>query len=151
FYIGHISQRWYTNLTVDSTLANKSTIVSILNEDYSTLENNEQIKFSHLERFRIMKKALTLAISIGRVEEFYEMHSSLVNEMENEIAKNKHQTIEQGDDLSKFAHTISNPIGIKMKRRKSKREKAFNNITNIKDQRKKKKRSADSDNEDLII
>ncbi|CAG8737340.1 18535_t:CDS:1, partial [Racocetra fulgida] len=34
FHIGLISQYWYTNLIVDSILANESTIVSILNEDY---------------------------------------------------------------------------------------------------------------------
>ncbi|CAG8453906.1 16036_t:CDS:2 [Cetraspora pellucida] len=47
-------------------------------------------KDNHLEKgFGIMKKALNLAISTGRSEELYEMHSRLVNKMENEIAKNK--------------------------------------------------------------
>ncbi|CAG8595724.1 5353_t:CDS:2, partial [Scutellospora calospora] len=39
--------------------------------------------------FRIMKKALNLAISTGRAEELYEMHSRLVSEMENEIEINE--------------------------------------------------------------
>ncbi|RIB20942.1 hypothetical protein C2G38_2034806 [Gigaspora rosea] len=45
--------------------------------------------------FGIMKKALNLAISTGRAEELYEMHSRLVNEMEIEIARNEGRTIEQ--------------------------------------------------------
>ncbi|CAG8665182.1 11571_t:CDS:2, partial [Gigaspora rosea] len=111
FHIGLISQRWHTNLIATCF--------------YTRSVHEFMLKQQWRKGFGIMKKALNLAISTGRAEELYEMHSRLVNEMEIEIARNEGRTIEQGDDLNEFAHTIS--------------------------QRKRRKRSEDSNNEDLIV
>jgi hypothetical protein len=54
-------------------------------------------------------------IATGRIEELYEIHEKLAKEMEIEVA----QAV-QGNDITEFAHTISNPISIRTKGRKPK-------------------------------
>ncbi|CAB4426215.1 unnamed protein product [Rhizophagus irregularis] len=65
--------------------------------------------------FGIMKKVLNLAITTGRVEELYEIHEKFSKELESEMA----QTV-QGNDVTEFAHTISNPLSIRTKGQKPK-------------------------------
>ncbi|HXF28834.1 MAG TPA: hypothetical protein VN457_03210 [Chlamydiales bacterium] len=43
------------------------------------------------------------------------------------------------NDINKFACTISNPVAVKTKSRKSKRKKSFNDMANMTNKSKKKK------------
>ncbi|RIB19145.1 hypothetical protein C2G38_2182609 [Gigaspora rosea] len=126
FHIGLVPQRWYID-TIENLTFNKPTIATVLNGNLSTLEFNNQIEFSHLE-------TLNLAVSTGQAEELYKIHSKLIKEMEDEIARKTRKNLDQDNDLTeftKFARTVSNPIGIKPKEQKSKRKKAFNNVMNM--------------------
>jgi hypothetical protein len=62
-----------------------------------------------------MKKTLNLAIETGRIEELNEIHEKLAREMESDMAQ-----IVQGNDITEFSCTISNPVSVKTKGRKSK-------------------------------
>src|SRR5205085_3411469 len=143
FHIGLVPWRWYTDLSVmeeDSSLRSEPTISAISNQEFGTVEHATEVDFSHLENIRgnyvftkevreemsqkqqwrrgfgIMKKTLNLAIATGRMEELYEVHSRLAKEMEAEIAGQ----VKNGDNITEFASTISNPIGIKTKGQKPK-------------------------------
>ena len=139
FHIALISQRWYTDALImegNSTHLNEPVISAISND---TVEYIMEMDFSHLESIRgcyvftkevreemtqkqqwgkgfgIMKKILNLAIATGRAEELYEIHENLGKEMEGELAQ-----IVQGNDVTEFARTISNPHSIRTKGRKPK-------------------------------
>lgn len=62
-----------------------------------------------------MKKILNLAIETGRIAEFYKFHENLAKKLESEIVQ-----IIQGDHITEFAQTISNPNRIITKGQKSK-------------------------------
>ena len=56
-----------------------------------------------------------MAIETGRIEELYEIHERLAKEMESEMTQ-----IVQGNNITEFAGTISNPINVRTKGRKPK-------------------------------
>ncbi|CAB5383719.1 unnamed protein product [Rhizophagus irregularis] len=89
----------------------------IVSSEYFTKEHHEEMtqKQQWGKGFGIMKKVLNLAITTGRVEELYEIHEKFSKELESEMA----QTV-QGNDVTEFAHTISNPLSIRTKGRKPK-------------------------------
>jgi hypothetical protein len=163
FYIALISQHWYTDALImkgNSAHLNEPVISTVSNEEFSTVEYIMEVDFSHLENIRgcyiftkevreemtqkqqwgkgfgIMKKILNLAIATGRVEELYEIHEKLGKEMEGKLAQ-----IVQKNDVTEFAHTISNPHSIRTKGRKPK------NVNGIYKGKKRQIRSDKNDKE----
>lgn len=163
FHIGLVPQRWYTDsavMEVDSTLSNVPAISVLSDDGFGTVEYAVQLDFSHLESIRgrhvftkeicqemtkkqqygrgfgIMKKTLNLAIVTGRIDELCEIHEKLAKEMESEVAQ-----IVQGDNITEFAHTISNPISIRTKGRKPK------NLSNDANRKGKKRQIIVGDDE----
>jgi hypothetical protein len=142
FNIRLVPQRWYTDsiMEEDPCFQDEKTISAISGQEFGTVEHDIEVNFSHLETIRgnyvftkevreemtqkqqygkgfgIMKKTLNLAIATGRTEELYELHMKLAKEMESEIVGQ----VKNGDNITEFASTISNPIGIKKKGRKPK-------------------------------
>ncbi|CAG8554896.1 9038_t:CDS:2 [Gigaspora rosea] len=109
FHIGFVSQCWHNNIMTNSILASEPT--SIRRKHVFTEEISQEftLKQQWSKGFEIIKKVLDLG-KISKSRNFLE------GEMENEIAQNKGQIIEQDDDdLAKFASTISNLIGIRPK------------------------------------
>jgi hypothetical protein len=70
----------------------------------------------------MMKKTLDLALATGRADELYEMHERLAKGMELELTTREGRAIEADDNITKFASTISNPVAVKTKGRKSKKK-----------------------------
>jgi hypothetical protein len=166
FHIALVSQRWYTETsmtTVSSTLKNEPAIAAVSNKEVGMFEYDMEVtNFTFLENLRgqhiftkeicqemtrrqqwgkgfgIMKKTLDLAITTGRSEELYNLHLKLAKEMETAIAAKNGQAVEQ-DDSIEFACTISNPVHVRTKGRKSKRAKSFNDETNRNHKGKKRK------------
>ncbi|CAG8773558.1 11102_t:CDS:1, partial [Gigaspora rosea] len=69
-------------------------------------------------RFGLMKKALDLAVSTSQAKEFYKIYLKLIEEIKNEIARKTKKNLGQDNDLTEFtefAHTINNPISIRLK------------------------------------
>src|SRR5438876_1435985 len=178
FHIGLVPRRWFTDASVmeaDSTLSCIPAISVASDNEFGAVEHIVEVNLSHLEGIRghhvftkevyqemtrkqqwgkgfgMMKKTLNLAIETGRVEELYEIHERLAKELESEMTQ-----IVQGNNLTKFACTISNPINIRTKGRKPK------NLSNIyanrkgkkrqitSDQRNKENNSGDEDHEELL-
>jgi hypothetical protein len=165
FHIALVSQRWYTETsmtTVNSTLKNEPAIAAVSNNEVGMFEYDMEVtNFTFLENLRgqhiftkeicqemtrrqqwgkgfgIMKKTLDLAITAGRSEELYNLHLKLAKEMETAIAAKNGQAVEQ-DNSIEFACTISNPVHVRTKGRKSKRAKGFNDETNRNKGKKRK-------------
>ncbi|CAG8585521.1 8008_t:CDS:1, partial [Scutellospora calospora] len=74
---------------------------------------------------------------MNRTEEIYKIHKNFTKEIELELIKKNNKT--EYNDLEEFACTISNPISVRTKGRKSKRIKDFNDNTNISKGKNKKK------------
>ncbi|PKY53695.1 hypothetical protein RhiirA4_472057 [Rhizophagus irregularis] len=88
----------------------------IFSEDmFDTTPRRNDTEATMGKGFGIMKKVLNLAITTGRVEELYEIYEKFSKELESEMA----QTV-QGNDVTEFAHTISNPLSIRTKGQKPK-------------------------------
>ncbi|CAG8696829.1 4267_t:CDS:10, partial [Funneliformis caledonium] len=83
-----------TQLIADSTLSNISAISLLSNNGFGTVEHAVELDFSYLESIR---------------------GCHLIKEMESEVTQ-----IVQGNETTKFACTISNPISIRKKGRKPK-------------------------------
>ncbi|CAG8680211.1 4565_t:CDS:2 [Cetraspora pellucida] len=138
----------------------------------SPTEPSAQIDFSHLESIRrchiftdevqhkltrkqqwgkgfgLMKKTLDLAIATGRAEELYELYLNLFKKMEIEIATKEGQLVEQNDDKNNFISTISNSVNVRTKgRKKHKREKDFNDTSNINKGKRRKVDESDKDSD----
>ncbi|CAG8825580.1 8949_t:CDS:2, partial [Cetraspora pellucida] len=162
FHIGLIPQRWYLDTLVEDVLVLlEPAIVAGLNSQSDVYEYNSHVDFSHLEHIRgkhvfsksvrnemmcrlqwekgfgIMKKTLNLAIITNRTNELYKIHENFTKEMELELIKKNNET--EHNDPEEFACTISNPISVRTKGRKSKRIKGFNNNMNISKGKNKKK------------
>ncbi|CAG8621619.1 13585_t:CDS:2, partial [Gigaspora rosea] len=143
FHTRLIPQHWYLDTLDESvtTLENEPVISIVSNEEFNKPGNAIHIDFSHLEdihgshiftkHISHEMKVLNLAIVTNRAEELYEIHKKLVKEMENEIKSQNSQAITENNELQEFAHTINNPVSVKTKGRSSKRNKAFNDVTNI--------------------
>jgi len=172
FHVGLVSQRWYAEASmanVNSTLKSEPAIAAFSNEELGTFEHAVEVNFTHLDNLRgqhiftkevcqemtrrqqwgkgfgIMKKTLDLAITTGRSDELYKLHLKLAKEMETEIAARNGEAIEQENDIVEFARTISNPVHVKRKGRKSKRAKGFNDEATRKHHKAKKRKTPEFD------
>ncbi|CAG8768167.1 2087_t:CDS:2, partial [Cetraspora pellucida] len=116
FHIRLIPQQWYLDTLVEDVLVLlEPAIVTGLNNQSDVYEHN-----SHVE-----------------TNELYKIYENFTKEMELELIKENNET--EHNNLEEFAHTISNPISVRTKGRKSKRIKGFNDNTNISKSKNKKK------------
>jgi hypothetical protein len=149
FHIGLILQHWYADALImegNSAFLSEPAISVYSDDKFDTVEYVIQMDFLHLESIRgnyvfteevcqemthkqqwrkgfgILKKTLNLAIAAGRIDELYEMHARFAKEIEDEISD---QVINRSN-CNDFAHTISNPIHIRKKRRKPKDSNQIN-------------------------
>ncbi|CAG8803403.1 18665_t:CDS:2, partial [Racocetra fulgida] len=113
-------------------LENEPAITILSDEELNESEYVLQIDFSHLESIR-GNHIFTRPIH-SEMTQLCEIHTKLIKEMKKELESQnkKNQTVNKDNGIQELAQTITNPIGIKTKgRRSGKRIKAFNDTTNI--------------------
>ncbi|CAG8526429.1 6444_t:CDS:2, partial [Cetraspora pellucida] len=108
--------------------------VSVLLEPAIVAGLNSQ---SDEKGFGMMKKTLNLAIMTNRTNEPYKIYENFIKKIELKLIKKNNET--EYNDSEEFACTISNPISVRTKSRKSKKIKGFNDNTNISKGKNKKK------------